>query len=68
MTEASRLQEILELQTEAKLRCEQLGGDPKYMNSYATFLLAHATSLVALELNKQNSILLSSKGKQPNYP
>ena len=61
MTEASRMHEILRVQDEAEKGCErQMGDHPNtedYMGSYAAFVIAHALSLVALELNHLNTTL-----------
>ena len=61
MTEASRMQEILKVQAEAKRRCDaeerpEQGGLPK-SGSYGAFLVTHALSLIALELNHLNTTL-----------
>ena len=65
MTEAQRMHEIIQVKLETLRRAEmQLGDHPNtepYMNSYATLMHAHATSLVALELNRLNSKMLRSK-------
>lgn len=66
---ADRLKEIQAIKRESISRADmQMGDNPNiypYMNSYATFLLAAATSLVAVELNQLNSFLLSRESSDP---
>lgn len=69
MTEAMRYREIVQVKLESLRRAEmQLGDDPNiyaYMDSYATLMLTHATSLVALELNRLNLFLCNRESSDP---
>ena len=70
MTEAARRQqEILDVKREAERRFDmQLGDHPNkgaYVDSLATFLLARANSLIALELNRLNLFLRNRESSDP---
>jgi len=71
MTEAERLHDIIQVKLETIRRAEiQMGDNPniyRYMDSYATLMQAHATSLVALELNHLNTILLNKPTRPVKY-